>query len=85
MGMPSSVNDTMSGMMTSYLHFTGGDNLFFKSLHPSSNGAIAGACLCLVVLALLERFVNGIRNRLEGYWRKRLDSTQSVESIFTDA
>jgi len=82
MDTSSSVNDTMSGTM--YLHFTGGDNLFFKSLHPSSNGAIAGACLCLVALALLERFVNGTRNRLDGYWRKRASALTVVHASDKD-
>jgi copper transporter 1 len=58
-------------MMVPYLHITGGDNLLFKSWHPSSHGAIAGACIGLVALALLERLLNGIRNRLEGYWSRR--------------
>jgi len=72
MNMPgSSSNSTSDMMMMAYLHITGGDNLFFKSWHPSSNGAIAGACIGLVALSILERFVDGIRNRLEGYWSRR--------------
>lgn len=70
----SSTSDSSSGMMTmlSYLHFTGGDNLFFKSWQPLSRGAIAGACIGLVALALLDRFLAGVRGGLESYWSKRL-------------
>ena len=58
-------------MMMPYLHFTGGDNLFFKSWHPSSNGAIAGASIALVVLALSERLLFSIRGAMEARWRRR--------------
>ncbi|KAH8100551.1 Ctr copper transporter family-domain-containing protein [Cristinia sonorae] len=58
-------------MMTPWLHFSGGDNLFFKSWHPSSGGAIAGACVALVALALVERWVSGMRGSLESYWRQK--------------
>jgi hypothetical protein len=47
--------------MIPYLHFTGGDYLFFAGLAPTSNGAIAGACIVLVILAILERAVAGAR------------------------
>ncbi|KAH9937480.1 uncharacterized protein B0H18DRAFT_1113309 [Fomitopsis serialis] len=43
-------------MMVPYLHFTGGDNLFFKTLTPSSHGAIVGACIVLVAFAICERW-----------------------------
>ena len=58
-------------MMVPYLHFTGGDNLFFQSWHPTSSGAIAGACIGLVFLALLDRWVAAARNVLEDHWRFR--------------
>ena len=58
-------------MMTPYLHFTGGDNLFFKSWSPSSHGAIAGASIALVVLAILERLLFSVRGVLEAHWRRR--------------
>lgn len=66
-----STNSTMQTMMVPWLHFTGGDNLFFKSIHPSSKGAIAGACIVLVVLALFERWVAAMRGVLEATWRRR--------------
>ena len=40
--------------MTPWLNFVGGDNLFFKTLTPSSHGAIAGACIVLGLLAILD-------------------------------
>jgi len=57
--------------MIPYFHKGGGDHLFFKPWVPSSPGAIAGASFALVFLAILERFVNGVRGRLEGYWASR--------------
>lgn len=60
-----------SDQMIPYFHKGGGDHLFFKPWAPSSPGAIAGASFALVFLAILERFVNGVRGRLEGYWASR--------------
>lgn len=54
--------------MIPYFHTDGGDNLLFKSWTPLSPGAIAGASVALFFLAILERLVNGVRGRLEGYW-----------------
>lgn len=54
--------------MMQYFHVNGGDNLLFASWAPASPGAIAGASVVILFLATLERFVNGIRARLEGYW-----------------
>ncbi|CAE6469566.1 unnamed protein product [Rhizoctonia solani] len=56
----SSSSETMA-MMIPYLHFTGGDYLFFNTVAPTSRGAIAGACIILAVLAILERAVAGAR------------------------
>ncbi|KAI0271512.1 Ctr copper transporter [Gloeopeniophorella convolvens] len=58
--------------MIPYLHFTGGDNLLFKSWHPSSHGAIAGASIALLVLAILERFLFATRSTLNARWRKSM-------------
>ncbi|KAE9410822.1 Ctr copper transporter [Gymnopus androsaceus JB14] len=57
--------------MKNYLHFTGGDSLLFETWHPSSSGAIAGACIGLVLVALFERWLFSIRAGLESYWRQR--------------
>ncbi|KAJ3828494.1 Ctr copper transporter [Lentinula raphanica] len=57
--------------MKNYLHFTAGDNLLFQTWHPDSSGAIAGACIGLVVIALLERWLFAIRSGLESYWHHR--------------
>ncbi|KAI0082231.1 hypothetical protein K474DRAFT_1671342 [Panus rudis PR-1116 ss-1] len=61
--------DHMEGMMTPWLHFVGGDYLLFKSWHPSSPGAIAGACIGLALLALLERWLSGVRAILDRRWK----------------
>lgn len=74
MDMGSSSDDSstmMMGMMTPWLHFTGGDNLFFKSLAPNSKGAIAGAALVLFVIAVFERFLAAQRVALEMKWKER--------------
>ena len=57
--------------MYSYFHTGGGDNVLFESWSPSSPGAIAGASVAIFFLAMLERFVNGLRGRLEGYWASK--------------
>ncbi|KII93445.1 hypothetical protein PLICRDRAFT_99956 [Plicaturopsis crispa FD-325 SS-3] len=58
-------------MMTPYFHFTGGDNLFFASWMPSSSGAIAGACIGLFVLTLIERGLAAFRGVLEARWKSK--------------
>lgn len=67
----SSTPDEMLVMMTPWLHFNGGDNFFFKSLHPSSHGAIAGACIVLVLISVFERWVAAMRGVLEHNWAER--------------
>ncbi|KIK71267.1 hypothetical protein GYMLUDRAFT_33410 [Collybiopsis luxurians FD-317 M1] len=64
----SSTTTNMTMMMKNYLHFTGGDSLLFQSWHPNSSGALAGACIGLVIVALLERWLFAIRAGLESYW-----------------
>jgi copper transporter 1 len=59
------------GGMVPYLHFTGTDTLIFKAWTPKSPGAIAGACIGLLCLALFERWVSGMRSVLEARWRQK--------------
>jgi len=71
--------------MIPWLHFTGGDSLLFKSWTASSPGAIAGACIGLVILAIFERWIAGVRSVLERNWKQRTlgmlgKSTDSVSS-----
>ncbi|EKM60886.1 uncharacterized protein PHACADRAFT_247104 [Phanerochaete carnosa HHB-10118-sp] len=78
--MPMSTSDTsmsMDSMMVPWLHFTGGDNLFFKSLHPSSHGAIAGACIALVLLGIFDRWLSAMRGVAQARW------VQSVRAMTT--
>ncbi|KAH9487151.1 CUF1-dependent copper transporter 1 [Psilocybe cubensis] len=74
-GTPSSsTGASASGhdmMMIPYLHFTGGDFLFFEEWQPSSAGAIAGACIGLALLAILERWLGATRSVLNAHWRRR--------------
>jgi len=58
-------------MMVPYLHFTSGDFLYFKEWNPTSAGAIAGACIGLVLLALFERWLAATRSVFNAHWRKR--------------
>jgi len=67
--------------MTPYLHFAGGDNLLFKSWTPSSPGAIAGACIGLAVIAMLERFVAAIRSVMGAHWRARAMAMAATNSV----
>lgn len=71
-----STADSMSVMMTPWLHFNGGDNFFFKSLHPSSHGAIAAACIVLVLISVFERWVSAMRNVLYAHWQRRYVNLQ---------
>jgi copper transporter 1 len=71
MDTPGSLTTGTVSMMTPFLHFTGGDYLFFKSLQPTSRGAIAGACIVLVLLAILERVLSAARGAMEAQWRHK--------------
>jgi solute carrier family 31 (copper transporter), member 1 len=77
-------NTTMT-MMKNYLHFTGGDNLLFQTWHPTSSGALAGACIGLVVVALLERWLFAVRAGLEAYWRHKALALASSGSQTAEA
>jgi copper transporter 1 len=59
--------------MVPWLHFSGGDNLLFQSWHPTSKGAIAGASIGLLFLALFERWLAAMRVVLEARWRRKYD------------
>jgi copper transporter 1 len=57
--------------MVPWFHFTGGDHLFIESWRPTSPGAITGACIGLVLLALFDRWFAATRAVLESHWRHR--------------
>jgi len=69
----SQTNTSELVMTTPYFHFTGGDYLYFKSWHPSSHGAIAGASIALVILAILERLLHATRRAMDAHWRRRYE------------
>lgn len=81
MGSSNDSGMPMEVMMTPWLHFVGGDNLFFKALHPSSHGAIAGACIVLVLLAILDRYIAAVRGVAEGKWAQRLVTLHRLPSV----
>lgn len=58
-------------MMAPYLHFVTGDCLYFKTWQPTSAGAIAGACIGLILLALFDRWLAATRGILDVHWRQR--------------
>jgi len=68
-------SSTQLFMMTPYLHFTGGDNLFFKSWQPSSRGAIAAASISLLILAILERLLHTTRGVMDARWSALASNT----------
>jgi len=64
------MNSSELVLMTPYLHFHGGDHLYFKSWHPSSRAAIAGASIALLVLAISERLLYATRGVMDARWRR---------------
>lgn len=69
--------------MTPWLHFKGGDYLLFKAVHPSNSGAIAGACIVLIILALLERWIAATRAALQVVWRRRYVTSNEASKTCT--
>ncbi|KAJ7495622.1 CTR copper uptake transporter, partial [Mycena latifolia] len=68
----ATTNSSMGGMMMTALHFTPlGDTLWFASWAPATGGAVAGACIGLFALALLERWVAARRTVLQAQWALR--------------
>ncbi|KAF8971571.1 Ctr copper transporter, partial [Flammula alnicola] len=68
--------------MIPYLHFTGGDFLYFRAWHPTSGGAIAGACIGLVMLALFERWLGAARRALDTHWRRSQAKESNDKALF---
>lgn len=81
-GMDMNMDMGMSlaaGQMLPYLHFQGGDVLWFQGWVPQDKGAIAGTCIGLFLLAIFDRWLNAIRVIAEVYWRKRAQFALSNE------
>ena len=73
-GMDMSMDGAMSlasGSMIPYLHFTSGDILWFYGWVPTSKGAMAGTCIGLFLLALVDRWIAAARSVMEVHWSKR--------------
>jgi copper transporter 1 len=69
MDMTNSMNTTLMRAMNTALHFKPlGDTLLFSSWMPASGGAVAGACIGLFILAMLERWVDAMRMLLGMRW-----------------
>ena len=60
------------GGMTPWFHFNLGDSLWFSSWVPQSHGALAGACIGLFLLAIVERWIAALRGLMEAHWTRRL-------------
>ncbi|TFK41391.1 Ctr copper transporter [Crucibulum laeve] len=58
-------------MMVPYFHFAGGDHLYFKAWTPTSSGAIVGACIGLLILAIAERWFSATQGVFETHWQHR--------------
>ncbi|KAF9243797.1 Ctr copper transporter family-domain-containing protein [Melanogaster broomeanus] len=67
--------------MTPWLHVGGADFLLFKTWQPSSHGAIAGACIGLLLFSILERCLAAYRRAQELHWKAR--SVRLVGDCFT--
>lgn len=64
-------NGTVMSSMIPWLHFDTGDNLFFSSWHPNTPGALVGASIGLIFLALFERWIAAIRGTMEAHWKRQ--------------
>jgi len=72
-GMDMSMDDGMTlanGTMMTMLHFTLGDTLWFNGWVPQTRGAMAGACIGLFVLALVDRWIAAVRAMMNLHWRE---------------
>ncbi|KAJ7722394.1 CTR copper uptake transporter [Mycena metata] len=72
-GMDMSMDDGMTlatGMMMPMLHFTRGDTIWFMGWVPQSAGAMAGACIGLFLLALIDRWLAAVRAIMEVHWHE---------------
>ncbi|KAJ7165437.1 CTR copper uptake transporter [Mycena crocata] len=82
-GMDMTMDDGMTlamGSMTPYLHFSRpGDTLWFAGWVPQSAGAVAGACVGLFVLALVDRWVAAVRAMMEVHWRGEGERVRRLE------
>ncbi|KZS95928.1 hypothetical protein SISNIDRAFT_483344 [Sistotremastrum niveocremeum HHB9708] len=70
-GMDDMGGMTSGGMMMPWMHFSLGDSLWFSAWVPQSKGALAGACIGLFMLAIIERWLAAMRGVMEAYWRRR--------------
>ncbi|KDR79547.1 hypothetical protein GALMADRAFT_63506 [Galerina marginata CBS 339.88] len=73
-GMDMSMDGAMSltgANMVPYLHFAPGDTLWFLGWAPLTKGAMAGTCIGLFLLALVDRWLAAIRATAENHWRAR--------------
>lgn len=48
-----------------------GDPLWFAAWTPGSNGAVLGACVALMLLAVFQRLLVGARGVLEMEWKRQ--------------
>ncbi|KAK7455772.1 hypothetical protein VKT23_010804 [Stygiomarasmius scandens] len=79
-GMDMSMDGDMSlasGMMRMYFHFTPGDVLWFQGWVPASNGAMAGTCIGLFLLAIIDRWLAATRGCMEIFWARSAQVIQA--------
>lgn len=67
----SSSSGSMSSMMTMVFQTNTETPLYSSAWTPSSDGAYAGTCIFLVVLALIARLLLALRTLLEARWLDR--------------
>ncbi|KAG8984284.1 hypothetical protein FRB94_006196 [Tulasnella sp. JGI-2019a] len=72
--MDMDMGTTSGGMMKPYLHFTNGDILWMREWVPSSPGAVSGACLGLIFLAIIERLLSAMHGVMEAWWKRKANA-----------
>ncbi|KAJ7624356.1 CTR copper uptake transporter [Roridomyces roridus] len=83
-GMDMTMDDGMTlanGTMMPQLHFILGDTLWFQGWVPQSKGALAGACIGLFVLALVDRWLSAVRAMMEIHWRAAAARIQRAREV----
>ncbi|KAF7314041.1 CTR copper uptake transporter [Mycena chlorophos] len=81
-GDDMSMDDGMTmanGTMMPMLHFSLGDTLFFEGWVPQTKAAQFGACVGLLVLTLVDRWLGAMRALMEASWRRSVAAASKAQ------
>jgi hypothetical protein len=67
-----------TGNMLPYLHFQGGDVLWFQGWVPQTKGAVAGTCIGMFLFGIFARWLAAMGMVAEVYWNKRYATTSFI-------